>query len=369
MLILFAAECLWVAKRVPFTTDEQDHIWSGRQQIENGAVPRSFRHTPLVNLAAAAPLRVDANRVIQRDPSPEHVRSEVQRIHLLTRIPFIIFGIGLGVSLWYVSRRLYGNEGGYVALLLYVLSPAVVLASSRVSETIPAGWGLFGVIFVSIALAHNLYAPWRKWRYRTVLLAIAMFIGVAAHPTILVAIAAAVFFPLYLAPGQRFVGVALMLVAAAIAAVLVYASYNFTARAMEYGVYLPQWFHYAPAEARAALSSSSDVFLSRFSAAVETLIVFALATYAAWTRTRYFGNTAPLIIFAIVLYVGLVTPLALLASVWSLPFLFIFIGGIFADLLETKYRKWAIAALAVMMAEQAWFCWWMISKSGDRVIG
>jgi hypothetical protein len=368
MLVLFAAECLWVAKRTPFTTDEQDHIWSGRQQIENGAVPRSFRHTPLVNLAAAAPLRIDRDRMIKRDPTPEHIRSEVQRLHLLTRIPFIIFGIGLGVSLWYVSRRLYGNEGGYIALLLYVLSPAVVLASARISEAIPAGWGLFGVIFVAIALAHNLYAPWKKWRYRTVLLAVAMFIGVASHPAIIVAITAALFFPLYLAAGRRMVGVALMVVAAAIAAILLYAGYNFTPRAMEYGVYLPQWFHYAPAEARAALFSSS-VFLSRFSTPVLTLFVFALATYAAWKRTRYFGNTAPLMIFAIVLYVGLVTPLALLASVLCLPYLFIFIGGIFADLLETKYRKWAIAALAVMMAEQAWFCWWMISKSGHLAIG
>jgi hypothetical protein len=256
-----------------------------------------------------------------------------------------------------------------VALLLYALSPAVVLSSARISEAIPAAWGLFGVVFVSIALAHNLYAPWRKWRYRTLLLAVAMFIGVASHPAIIVAAAAALFFPIYLAPGRRWVGAALVIVASAIAALLVYASYNFTPRAMEYGVYLPQWFRYSPAEARAALFQSSDVFLSRLSAAVETLFLFALATYVAWKRTRYFGNTAPLIIFAIVVYVGLVTPLALLASIWCLPFLFIFIGGIFADLLETKYRSWAVAALAVMIAEQAWFCWWMISRAGDRVIG
>jgi hypothetical protein len=369
MLVLFAAEALWVARRVPFTTAEQDHIWAGRQQIEAGAVPRQFRHTPLVNLAAAAPLRIDANRVIRRDSSPEHIQSEVRRLHLLTRTPFVIFGIGLGVSLWYVSRRLYGNAGGYVALLLYVLSPAVVLASARIGETISSAWGLFGVVFVSIALAHNLYAPWRKWRYRTVLLAVAMFIGVASHPAIIVAVAAALFFPLYLAPGRRIVGMVLMFVAAVIAAALVYAGYNFTPHAMEYGVYLPQWFRYAPAEARAALVANPDVFLSRFSAAVETLFVFALVTYAGWRLTRYFGNTAPLLIFAMVLYVGLVTPLTLLATVWCLPFLFIFIGGIFADLLESKYRRWALAGLGVMLAEQAWFCWWMLERSSHLAIG
>jgi hypothetical protein len=70
-----------------------------------------------------------------------------------------------------------------------------------------------------------------------------------------------------------------------------------------------------------------------------------------------------LIIFAVVLAVALLTPLATFASVWCLPFLFIFIGGIFADLLETTYRKWVIAALAVLMAEQAWFCGWMLIRA------
>jgi hypothetical protein len=369
LLILFAAECLWVARRTPITTAEQEHIWAGRQQIEAGAVPRSMRHSPLVNLAAAAPLRIDADRIVRRDPSPEHIQNEVRRLRILTRVPFIIFGIGLGVSLWYVSRRLYGNAGGYVALVLFVLSPAIVLQSARIGETIPAAWGLFGVVFVAIALAHNLYAPWRKWRYRTVLLAVAMFIGIASHPAMIVVVIAALFFPLYLAPGRRWVGALLMIMAAAIAAVLVYACYNFIPQAMLYGVYLPEWFQYAPREARAALFGNSDVFLARFSAAVETLFVIALATFAAWKRTRYFGNTAPLLIFALVLYVGLVTPLALFASVWCLPFLFIFIGGIFADLLETRYRTWAFAGLAVMLAEQAWFCFYLLSKSAERVIG
>jgi hypothetical protein len=363
MLILFLGECLWFAKRAPFTTAEQDHIWAGRQQIEMGAVPRAMRHSPLVNLAAAAPLRIDAERVIRQDPSPEHIRSEIEQLHFLTRTPFILFGIGLGVSLWYVSRRLYGNEGGYVALALYVLSPAIVIASSRAEETISAGWGMFGVIFVSIALAHNLYAPWRKWRYRTVLLAVAMFIGAGSHPAIMVVIAASLFFPIYLAPGRRLVGVGLMAAAFTVAAALLYITYNFTPRAMEYGIFLPQWLQYAPREARAALFASSDVLLTRFSSAVQTLFVVALATFAAWKRTRYFGNAAPLIIFAVTLYIALITPLAMLASIWCLPFLFIFIGGIFADLLETRYRRWVIAALAVLILEQTWFCWWMLSRA------
>ena len=368
MLALFASEAFWVARHAPFTPAEQGHIWAGRQQIEQGAVPREMRHSPLVNLAAAFGLYLDRERVIQKDPTPEQVRSEIERVRLLSRVPFIIFGLGLGVSLWYVSRRLYGDEGGYIALLLYALSPAIVMASARAEETIPAGWALFGIVFVSIALAHNLYAPWRKWRYRTVLFAIAMFIGVASHPAIIPAVVASLVFPLYLAPGRRWVGVALTCAAAIIATVLVFATYGFIVSAMEYGVYLPQWFEFAPKEAARQLFASSWSFLSRFSSAVELLFVASLATFAAWRRTRYFGNAAPLIIFAVVLAVALLTPLATFASVWCLPFLFIFIGGIFADLLETKYRIWVIAALAVFMAEQAWFCGWILVQTSHRVI-
>ena len=32
------------------------------------------------------------------------------------RLPFVLIGLLVGGSLWYVARRLYGNAGGYVAL-------------------------------------------------------------------------------------------------------------------------------------------------------------------------------------------------------------------------------------------------------------
>ena len=41
----------------------------------------------------------------------------------LARVPHLAFGLLLGASLWYVARRLYGNEGGFVALTLYCFSP------------------------------------------------------------------------------------------------------------------------------------------------------------------------------------------------------------------------------------------------------
>src|SRR5690349_18772858 len=44
----------------------------------------------------------------------------------LYRLPFLIFGLWLGGALWWVSRRLFNNEGGYVALALFCSSPLVI---------------------------------------------------------------------------------------------------------------------------------------------------------------------------------------------------------------------------------------------------
>jgi len=46
--------------------------------------------------------------------------------HVLAAAPYLFFGVMLGGSLWYVARRLYGNAGGYIALLLYCFSPAMI---------------------------------------------------------------------------------------------------------------------------------------------------------------------------------------------------------------------------------------------------
>ena len=63
---------------------------------------------------------------------------------LLIRLPFLMAGLLLGASLWYVARRLYGNIGGYIALGLYCFSPMVIARSSQVQPDIVAAWGAFG---------------------------------------------------------------------------------------------------------------------------------------------------------------------------------------------------------------------------------
>jgi len=64
----------------------------------------------------------------------------------------------------------------------------------------------------------------------------------------------------------------------------------------------------------------------------------ALFVYIGWKRARYFGNTGPLVIAAILLILAIGAPdfpgqgfyLAVMI------FLFVFVSGVFADLLETS---------------------------------
>jgi hypothetical protein len=41
---------------------------------------------------------------------------------------------------------------------------------------------------------------------------------------------------------------------------------------------------------------------------------------------------------------------------WALPFLFTFLGGVFADALETKYRKLFLTLTGTVLVTQALIC-------------
>ena len=88
--------------------------------------------------------------------------------------PYLFFGFMLGASLWYVSRRLYGDSGGYIALTLYCFSPGMILAAAGTKSFGELGgtWGAFGTIFTAIAAAHTLYAPREVvlWNWRRIFL-------------------------------------------------------------------------------------------------------------------------------------------------------------------------------------------------------
>src|ERR1700726_3116202 len=75
------------------------------------------------------------------------LRHQLSHASLLIRLPFLFAGFVLGASLWWVTRRLYGNWGGYTALALYCFSPAILKASVGPNPEILAAVGLYGGVY------------------------------------------------------------------------------------------------------------------------------------------------------------------------------------------------------------------------------
>ncbi len=272
----------------------------------------------------------------------------------LARLPFILIGLFIGASIWYVSRRLYGNAGGVAALVLYCFSPMPFVAV-HVSPIPVAALGMFGVVFISIAVSHTLYAPPRggilgevkhRWR-RVTILGFAIVLMVGAAPELSFMILVALGFMLYLVPHRRLDALGLMLFAVVIASVILLALAG------------PRWFEQAGFSPIAGWWGPRFVVHTSVGAAtwpVTALAAAALAAYVCFRRCRYFGNSAPLLVTLASLVLGLPTLGQAYVGAfpaWSLPLLFVFIGGIFADLGETQWRRPATLVFVILAASLA----------------
>jgi len=81
--------------------------------------------------------------------------------------------------------------------------------------------------------------------------------------------------------------------------------------------------------------------------------------YVGSRRSRYFGNTAPLLML-LLLFPLYTTQVVSAPWIWALPFLFTFVGGVFADVLESTQRKMFLVLTAGVVVTQAALCWvWM----------
>lgn len=311
-------------------------------------------HSPLLYLLTAAPLLV----------WPEPAGSMNWR--WLPRLPFLACGVFLGASLWYVARRLCGNAGGFVALALYCFSPAMIQSSAvwHTEPEIVAAWGAFGAVFTAIAVAHTLYAPrevvlW-NWR-RIVLLGTSLAIAVGAQFSMVVVVPVALGFLLYVAPVRRQAAVVIWVAACLVGFALLAAAYFFHAGVFAEGMRAADFWG---ATWRAfVLPGVYRQVAARIGRACPGLVLalpVGAVSYGVWRRTRYFGNTAPLLVAVLFLALGVAHPHLggagfLLAAV---PFLFLFVSGVLADLMETRYRLLVTACvLGMLVAYAAWSLW------------
>jgi hypothetical protein len=310
-------------------------------------------HSPLLYLASAAPLLA----------WPEHLLGAESSSYWgwLPRVPFLACGAFLGASLWYVARRLCGNNGGFVALTLYCFSPAMIQASAvwHTEPEIVAAWGAFGTIFTAIAVAHTLYAPrevvlW-NWR-RIVLLGISLAITVGSQFSMIVVVPMALAFLLYVAPVRRRAALVIWAAGCIVGLLFLFAMYFCLPRAFAGGM-LHALFWGATWRGFTVPGVYRQVALQigRACPALALALPVAIVTYAGWPRTRYFGNSAPLLVAVLFLGLGMAHPHVAGAGflLGAIPFVFLFVAGVLADLMETRCRPLVTAGVFGMLAAYA----------------
>jgi hypothetical protein len=375
LLLVLLGECLWAIRQQPLDATDYRYAHCGREMWErpsplagyfttcgnlNGDGTFAYRLAgfPLTAqrlvLLGIDHLRKPENREYAQgslNGSTWEARHELTYVKYLERLPFVLFALWLGGGLWWVAKRLYGSEGGAFALGLYVFCPAVVRYSTHPNNEILAMWGLYGLIYTSIGVAHALQGPRSKWRPRILLLTAALGLTAAAHLlAAMVGFVAGTVFFFYLAERRRSYVSQIMIYAALGALAIEFAMFSFRPSAFLY-VFVGGggrfWF---------SLEAVKHALITMGNGGILIATLVALVVYAGSRRSRYFGNTAPLLMVLALL--PLYTTQVISAPwFWAMPFLFTFVGGVFADALESKQRKMFLALTIGVVLTQAALCW------------
>ena len=372
LLAIFLIQGLWLTGRQIMTDRDYQYARCGREtwerpsalagyftscgNIHDGILAYRLAGLPLtLNFLAERGLdhfRKPEDKVVQvnGELSTWELRHQMTHILLLLRLPFLFAGCVLGGCIWWVTRRLYGNLGGYTALALYCFSPAMLKTCVAPNADVLAALGVYGGVYTCIGVAHAMQGPRRKWRPRMVLLTVLFGVAAAAHIAALPVVALlGLVLMLWVAEGHRSQALPVVLSAVAGALVLLFACYGFSPDAFSYVFRSAAgllWFSWDPAW---------RFFSSLGNAGITVATGAALALYLGLKRSRYFGNTTPLI-SALVLMVLVMTGAQGSPWLWSLPFLVTFAGGVFADAYEGPRGRLAMGAGAAIVLLQAVFC-------------
>jgi len=359
LLLLFLAQAVWLVHSElrmfassALSASEEVRIAAGWRQIHGGevagapfpdppgALPMEVsrddagfdaEHSPLISLVTAAPLLA----------WPRSLLTTESYWRWLPRLPFLAFGVFLGASLWYVAADSAATPEDF--------SPSLSTAFSRHAASHrrlarrarnPRRLGKLRIHFTAIAVAHTLYAPrevvvW-NWR-RIVLLGISLAISIGSQFSMIVVVPIALAFLLYLAPIRRGAALTIWSAACLVALLVLFATYFFHARTflngMEHASFWEQPGAASPCSPSIARSRSKCFAPARLRS-IDSRRPRNLHSLAAHPLLRQYR---PLLIGLLFIALGIAHPRVagagfLLASV---PFLFIFVSGVIADLLET----------------------------------
>ena len=372
LLVIFLTQGLWLTSRQTLTDRDYQYARCGREtweqpsplagyytscgNIHDGILAYRLAGLPLtLNLLAERGLdhfRKPEDRVVQTggELSSWELRHQMTHILLLLRLPFLAAGCVLGGCLWWVTRRLYGNLGGYTALALYCFCPAILRACVSPNPEVLAALAVYGGVYTSIGVAHAMQGPRGRWRPRIVLLTVLFGVAAASHIAALpVTVLLGLLLMVWVAEGHRSQALPVLMIAAAGALFILFACYGFSPDAFSYIFRSAagfMWFSLDPAHRFFAALSEAGITVAAGA---------AFLLYIGVGRSRYFGNTAPLLC-AVILVVLIMTGVPGEPWLWSIPFWLTFVGGVFADAYEGPRGRLAAGAAAAIVVLQVVLC-------------
>jgi len=371
LLAALLLQCLWVVHHQQLTEADYRFARCGREMwerpsplvgyfttcgnLQDGTLAYRVAALPLtaerLALAATDLFRAPANRLYAPAAAGTIWESRHQLIGVkyLLHLPFIAFALLLGAQIWWVTRRLFTDAAAALALALYCLSPAVIAMAIVPNNDVLAAWGLYAAIYAAMGVAHALQGPRHKWTPRILLLSTAIGLTACAHlSAAIVALIWSTIFLLYLAERRRSQAIPILLYAVFGSLVLLFCSYSLRPEPFSYvftGGAALLWF---------SLDAPRHLFTSLAFAPVTIAACVSLLLMVVYRRSRYFGNSAPLLVALTLL--PLITTESVIAArpaLWALPFLFTFIAGVFADALETTHRRTFLILAAALVLTQA----------------
>ena len=349
LLLMFLVQCLWFSAHVRLSAVEGSYVEAGLLHLERLSNAGTSERSPLAPLLAG---------VAARTSGAESHYLRLGNYRFWIRLPFLFAGLMLGASLWYVARRLYGNIGGYVALGLYCFSPLMVGWASQADAVIIGAWGAFGLIFTSIAVAHTLYAPREVvlWNWRRILLmGLSMAICIGAEFSLWILLVPALGFMLWVGHVRRGAALAIFAAACVTGLVLLWALYSFRPVVFGQALLNADWLEISSQTfSWSGIAPLLGTFFLQNGIGLVLLLLVTLVTFVVWKRSRFFGTAAPLLIGVLLVVLALRLHFAGFTFLFvALPFLILFMAGVSADLLQSRYAVLANAVIVGVLIANA----------------
>ncbi len=245
--------------------------------------------------------------------------------------PELAAAAGLGACLWWVAQRQTSHAGALLALGFY--------AALRPADPAPA-LGLFAMVFTATGVAHALQGPRRKWPPRIGLMAGAtLFTAFVSPPACAAALVLALPCAVWLAERRRGVLLLCFGLWAALGGgvVLLCLSFRTAVGGIVASAILPG-AHFGVVAPHFRLTMALPLVAA---------LIAALAFYCVRPRSRFYGNTVPLLLTPALVPLGVTV---------ALPFALLFLAGIAADAFAGargqlwRAALWACAGLQLALS-------------------